>query len=204
MGWGGEAALRCGSSVAHPDSTLPSPSPVLSAGPRRSGRRSGLSLRAPRETSAGGGGGVGGVSADLGIRRRPPSSSPSRRLGQRTGRGRRGRMSQVRGRAARGAGPRRGAGVSLLPHGGRGGLWAQGAPLPVTVPLAAAGRGAVGPGHGARGARALLSSEGAGLGTGTRGSVVANTAGKKQKGPGMGKGKVFCSAPDGAPRNLTP
>lgn len=93
-GGGGEEAHRFGC-IRCPPTSSPrkhpfSPSPVLSAGPRRSGRLSGLSLReplgrlAPRETSAGGGGGVGGVSRNLGSRRQPLSPSPSQ---QRSGSG---------------------------------------------------------------------------------------------------------------------
>lgn len=74
----------------HAARTLPSPSPVRSAGTRRSGRLSGLSLRellgrlAPPETSAGGGGRVGVISRKLRSRQQPRTRSPSRRgLGQR-------------------------------------------------------------------------------------------------------------------------
>lgn len=65
-------------------------------------------------------------------------------LGQRTPHGHRGRMSQARGRAARGAGPWRGAGMSLLPHWrGGGSLCGEGRPLPVPPKS----RGAAGPRH---------------------------------------------------------
>lgn len=142
-----------------PTAPFPSSSPVLNAGTQRSSRLSGLSLLellgclAPRETSEGGGGKVPGVSRNLGSHRLPLSPSPSRRG---SSSGHRGRMSQARGRAARGAGPWRGAGASLLRHPrGGGSLWGKGAPLPVP----AAGRGAAGRRHKMHSVRELLPSE---------------------------------------------
>lgn len=94
-----------------------------------------------------------GISAATGSRSRPPHPGGARAAdAARTPR----RMSQARGRAARGAGPWRGAGASLLRHP-RGGdsLWGKGAPLPV----AAAGRGAAGRRHRMHSVRELLPSE---------------------------------------------
>lgn len=150
-----------------PAAPFPPPSPVLSAGPQGSSGLSGLSLQAqlgrqaPRQTNEEGGG-LGGVSGNLGSRGQPRAHSPSRR-GSGGGRG----AATAGGWVKRGGG-RRGRrtgggewGAPLSPRRGCGGGLGAGDVLP---PVPAAGRGAAGRRHRAHGARALLPSAVSGRG----------------------------------------
>lgn len=132
-GGGGEEAHRFGC-IRCPPTSSPRKHPFF---PLTCPERGASEVRSPLRALTAGAVGASGASGDERRRRwrgrgrqqesrQPPAAAVSlpipAALGQRTGRGRRGRMSQARGRAARGAGPSRGAGpcrgaeASLLPY----------------------------------------------------------------------------------------